>query len=227
MKNSKLLFFCLLWVTTNVFSQQADSIKVLMPEISKTYKGASKNGLADGKGVAKGDEDSYAGEFKNGLPHGKGKYTFKNGNTFTGLWKKGLKNGKGEFKYTVNGTSFTQKGYWLNGDYAGPNDPEALYSVTRMTYVDSYTITKTPNDENSIIISILCGDSKYVPENFQIEMSSGSWLTKGKNLFISNYSYPVNCDISFTITSGQMVKQCYFSFEIAKEGQFEVVLHTS
>jgi hypothetical protein len=226
-KKPTLLFYFLLLLITNAYSRQTDSVKVLIPEISKIYKGDSKNGLADGKGVAKGDQDTYVGEFKNGLPEGKGKYTYKNGNTYTGFWKNGLKNGKGEFKYSVNGTSFTQKGYWLNGDYSGPNDSEEPYAVTKMTYVDSYDITKKNDTENTILLSVLCGDSKYFPENFHIEMTSGKWQAKGKKLFISNYTYPVSCDVSFTITAGGMVKQCYFSFEILKEGQYEVVLHTS
>lgn len=209
------------------YSQQTDSIKVLLPEISKIYKGDSKNGLADGKGVAKGEEDTYSGEFKNGLPDGKGKYTYKNGNTYAGFWKDGYKNGKGEFKYSVNGSSFTQKGYWIDGDYSGPTDPGEPYAVSRMAYIDSYTIKKMNGNENSISLTVLSGESKYVPQNFRIETSSGGWQTRGKSLFINNYTYPINCEVSFTINAGGTIRQCYFSFEILKEGQYEVVLHTS
>lgn len=225
-KKYGLLISILLLTITKSLSQETESPKVLMTEISGTYKGEVKDGLANGKGTAKG-EDTYSGEFKNGLPEGKGKYTYKNGNTFTGFWSNGLKNGKGEFKYSINGSAFTQKGYWANGDYSGPNDPGEPYTVSKSTYIDSYTIKKIPGTENNITFSVLCGESKYVPENFQIETSSGSWQTRGKNLFINNYTYPISCEVSFTITAGGMVKQCYFSFEILKEGQYEVVLHTS
>ena len=195
-KRYVLIISIMLLGITKSFSQDSEVAKVLMSEISGSYKGDIKDGLANGKGTAKG-EDTYSGEFKNGLPDGKGKYSYKNGNTFTGFWKNGLKNGKGTFNYSVNGTSYTQKGYWVNGDYSGPNNPEESYTVSRTAYIDSYTIQKLEGNENNITLSILCGESKYVPQNFRIETSSGVWQTRGKNVFINNYTYPINCEIYF------------------------------
>ena len=50
-----------------IFAQ--NPCKVLMKEISGSYSGECKKGLADGKGEAKG-VDRYIGAFKKGLPDG-------------------------------------------------------------------------------------------------------------------------------------------------------------
>lgn len=49
--------------------------KVNDPDIAQSYVGDCVNGLAHGKGTAKG-RDTYVGEFKNGLPDGQGTYTW-------------------------------------------------------------------------------------------------------------------------------------------------------
>ena len=49
--------------------------KVLDSDIAGSYVGGCKDGLADGKGEARG-RDSYVGEFKAGLPHGQGTYVW-------------------------------------------------------------------------------------------------------------------------------------------------------
>ena len=66
---------------------QTSECKVLKPEISGTYVGSCKQGLASGEGEATGI-DFYKGEFVKGLPHGKGTYIWKNGATYTGDWKR-------------------------------------------------------------------------------------------------------------------------------------------
>lgn len=221
-----LISFIFIGFISNTYAQEIDSTSVLLPEITGNYKGDIKDKLANGKGTAKG-EDTYSGEFKNGLPDGKGKYTYKNGNTFTGYFKNGLKNGKGIFNYTINGTNYTQKGYWVSGNYSGPNNPDELYIATNISNIDSYTINKLNGEENNILISVLNGETKYIPVNLQIQTSSGQWQMRGKNIFINDYFYPINCEIYFTINAGGLLKQCYFTFEILKAGQYEVVIHTS
>jgi len=43
----------------------------MVPALQGTYDGGCKNGMAQGKGTARGT-DTYMGFFKNGLPNGKG-----------------------------------------------------------------------------------------------------------------------------------------------------------
>ena len=126
-KKVKFLIVLILISGSTTFSQQRDSCKVLMKEISGFYKGKCKNGLANGKGTAKGD-DTYIGNFKDGLPDGRGKYTYQNGNTYYGFWKNGLKHGQGRYKYFANGKEVVQKGFWKDGNYVGKTDPDILLS---------------------------------------------------------------------------------------------------
>lgn len=222
-KKYGLLFNILLLGITKTFSQEIESTKVLLSPISISYKGDTKDGVANGKGVAKG-EDTYTGEFKNGLPDGKGKYTYKNGNSFTGFFSNGLKNGKGVFNYSINGNSFTQKGYWLKGDYAGPSNPEESYHVSLITGIDSYSINKMEGHENNIIFAVTKGETKYVPSDFTIKLSSGQYQTMGKNLLLFNYNLPINCEIYFTVKNSGQNQQCCFTFEILKPGKYEVLV---
>ncbi|WP_264521113.1 hypothetical protein [Flavobacterium sp. N1994] len=224
-KYSFLICFAFFGITT-IYSQQIDSTKVLMSEIAKSYKGDTKDGLANGKGTAKG-EDTYSGEFKNGLPDGKGKYIYKNGNTFSGFFSKGIKNGKGVFNYSINGTSYTQKGYWVNGDYVGTNNPEEFYDVSNMIGINSYSIKKLDDNQNTIQFSVTAGSMKYIPNNFHVNITTGQTFPQGKILKISNYVLPVNCEIYFTVRKGGVDRDCYFYFEILKEGDFEVLIDAS
>ncbi|MCF6131852.1 hypothetical protein [Flavobacterium wongokense] len=194
-----------------------------MSEISKSYKGDIKNGLAHGKGTAKG-EDTYSGEFKNGLPDGKGKYTYKNGNTFSGYFSKGLKNGKGVFNFSLAGNAMTQKGYWVNGDYVGITDPAELYIVSNISGIESYSIKKVDDNSEGITFSVIKGGMKYVPSSFKIVPTSGQMMPQGKSLSITNYNLPVNCEVSFTVNKSGNIVQCYFTFEILKPGKYEVEL---
>jgi hypothetical protein len=66
-----------------VYSQQNDC-KVLKPEISDSYSGGCKNGLAEGKGVARGI-DYYEGQFNKGMPAGKGTYYWADGTYYEAL----------------------------------------------------------------------------------------------------------------------------------------------
>lgn len=222
-KKFSFLICFVFFAIINIYSQQIDSTKVLMSEISKSYKGDNKAGLANGKGTAKG-VDTFTGEFKNGLPDGKGKYTYENGNNFSGYFTKGLKNGKGVFNYSINGQSFTQKGYWVNGEYVGNTNPEELYNVSNISGIESYTITKVQDSGLGITFSITGGGIKYVPSDFSINTTSGQVMSQGKSLLITNYNLPVNCEIRFTVNKSGNKVQCNFTFEILKSGKYVVEL---
>ena len=79
-------------------AQETTGCKVLMNDISGTYKGECKKGLAHGVGEATGKDFLFRREFKNGLPHGQGRYQWANGDSYQGEWKKGKMEGSGEMK---------------------------------------------------------------------------------------------------------------------------------
>ncbi|MDP2422803.1 MAG: hypothetical protein U1C46_01570 [Bacteroidales bacterium] len=227
MKRTLLLISLFSFCIPFSFSQQQDSLcKVLLREISDSFKGDCKNGLAHGKGTAKG-EDTYVGIFKNGLPEGKGKYTYKNGNIFSGYWSNGLKNGKGEFIYFVNGKANIQKGYWENGEYVGTSNPDEFYRVTGLTGIEYYSIKKVEGDEKQIKISFIGAMAKYVPQGLEITISSGQLNQEIKNFFIHHYTCPMNCSVNFTIVTSGVIRQCNLIFDILKPGKYEVLISNS
>lgn len=224
LKQIQLLVFLLLFCIPYLYSQQeSTSCKVLLKEISGTYKGDCKDGLADGKGTATG-EDSFTGIFLNGLPEGKGVYKYKNGNMFSGYWKNGLKNGKGEFKNIIDGKASFIKGYWKDGEYAGTTQPDDDYRITNLSGIENYTIKKVESKENVIEISFEKVMKKYIPKDLEVTISSGYKIDQSLKILVLNYNLPVNCNLHFTIKTGLDFKQCNLGFTITDPGRYEVFI---
>lgn len=125
------------------FATPISNCKVNDVDINQEYRGECRNGLAHGKGRAKG-RDVYFGEFKDGNTHGRGTYTWANGESYEGDWvdgqrvhgkyqdKRGIyegdflnyeRNGYGVYKYNCNCgflscNTCTDKGWWQNGKLA-------------------------------------------------------------------------------------------------------------
>ena len=93
---------------------QETGCKVKLFEISGSYTGDCKKGLAHGHGIATGI-DQYEGDFFKGFPEGHGKYKWANGSWYDGEWKNGMRNGEGKF---VSGDSVIH-GYWKADKYQG------------------------------------------------------------------------------------------------------------
>jgi hypothetical protein len=224
MKRSITLLALLISIIPYSFSQQQEpTCKVLLAQISGTYKGGCKDGLADGKGTAIG-EDKYVGKFMNGLPEGKGVYTFKNGNEYDGYWKNGRKDGQGKFTYSVNGVQTILKGYWVDDEYKGTSDPKELYRITAASGIETYYIKKLEGDLERTEISFEQVMQKYIPKDLNISVSSGQMKQLNKKIVITDYSYPMNCTLSFTIKIAEIIKQCKMTFEIIKPGYYEVFI---
>jgi hypothetical protein len=219
-----IIFFLSCVLSFKGFTQEnTDDCKVLLKEISGSYTGDCKDGLADGKGIAHGT-DRYEGSFSKGLPDGKGTYTYKNGDIFKGEWKNGFKNGKGKLKYTVNGKTTTLSGFWAEDSYKGVNLQEEEYRVTNMTGIEHYSIKKTGDNENCIQISFERILDKYIPSDLTVEISSGYKLDQNLKVLILNYQLPVQCALHFTIKVQETLKQCNLTFDILKPGKYEVFI---
>ncbi len=226
----RLISILLLIIVSQIFllpgitaQESSSECKVLLKEISGSYKGDCKDSLADGQGSAKGI-DSYKGSFRKGLPDGKGTYTYQNGDVFNGEWKNGLKNGKGKFKYTVNGQTTTLAGVWEENDYIGEIKQEEEYRVTNITGIEYYSIKKTGDTENSIQLAFESVMRKYIPHDLTVEISSGYKLDQNLKILILNYQLPVQCELHFTIKVAETLKQCNLTFDILKPGKYEVFI---
>jgi hypothetical protein len=204
---------------------QETNCKVTIPEISESYSGQCKNGLAHGYGIAKGI-DQYEGQFKKGLPDGKGTYTWASGKYYEGGWQKGIKVGQGKL---VDKDSVIT-GYWKDNKYIG-KELIPPYKITRSTSVSRATITKSSsNQENELRVRILQGgiDSRNVV-NLSVISTTGSNYSTGHSggFGIKNIYYPVDVKIKYsTWNKVQTVQyEVFFEFTINEPGSWEVVLN--
>lgn len=112
----------ILWVYSNYLSKKQPSTsqcKVFDVDISLSYSGDCKNGLASGKGLAKG-RDLYNGEFLRGEPHGIGAYEWGlesdwAGDQYKGDFVNGERTGFGTYRF--NNPKLLKTGLFFRGTY--------------------------------------------------------------------------------------------------------------
>lgn len=210
----------------NVFSQNDSGVecKVLISELSESYQGSCKNGLAHGKGVAKGT-DVYEGRFKKGLPHGQGKYTWSNGSYYDGTWKEGKREGKG-MMYDANEEKKTF-GSWKNDAFAKELEVRPYEILQRMGITGYNFIEKQNSSPGSIeIVFVRDGVEHKMFQDLMIDASSGFVKTSYRYCGVDNVFYPVEIGVEFTapnrFQTGTINYE--FKFKIIKESSWKVVL---
>lgn len=114
-------FRLILVVLLSVFAVAtfAADCKVNDSDISGEYVGDCVNGLAHGKGRAKG-RDTYEGEFKQGKKHGDGKYVWPVGPIYQGSYFDDRRNGFGTLtipRSVHNTNNNSGKGKWIGDSY--------------------------------------------------------------------------------------------------------------
>ena len=105
-----------------IFFGETHACRVLDPELQGSYAGPCVDGLAQGRGEAKGTAE-YRGEFIAGRKHGKGVKTWANGDRYEGDWIADRKDGTGTYAFG--------KGRWEGERYEGAfsNDRRHGYGV--------------------------------------------------------------------------------------------------
>src|SRR5438067_5493981 len=88
----------------------AQQCQVLDPELQGSYSGPCVNGLAEGKGVARGSAE-YEGEFKAGRKHGRGVKSWPSGDRYEGEFANDEKQGHGTYTWG--------RGPWAGERYEG------------------------------------------------------------------------------------------------------------
>lgn len=224
----KIKYLAVLWLALMIswpLLGQKECV-VMSRNLQGTYTGGCEKGLANGKGLAVG-EDTYKGHFKKGYPHGKGTCYYSDGSFYTGDWKKGMRHGKGEYTFQLNGRDTISAGKWKNDEYAGPIEKRP-YHVGLVRGVDRYTIRKL-KDGNRVLIKIMQnGQVNTGIQNFRIFGDSG-----GQVLFYDVYGYenieffPFECKVNY-ITFNKLRTAQYevvFNFIINEPGDWEIILH--
>jgi hypothetical protein len=187
----RLLIIAVLLSGSFTFAQQSNC-KVNLANISGTYTGSCKNGLAHGKGKAQG-VDSYEGQFIKGFPSGNGTYRWSNGSYYEGQWRNGLREGIGKMVYKDS----VADGYWENDKYTGARVIPA-YSITRSMGVTRSSIKKTISSVPGVNIRILQGGTENTTiEDFSLTYSSGEEYRSGYIYGVQNTIFPLNVRITY------------------------------
>ena len=196
-------------MSVSTYSQ--DACKVLIPELEGSYDGKCKNGLAHGKGVAKGI-DEYNGRFKNGLPHGAGKYIWSTGESFDGNWSNGKKNGKGIYTIITNEKDSVLYGIWADDVFKEVIIPDPFDLIYKKNIIN-YTIKRTGDGEIVKITIVNKGDRNNY-SNLYIDASSGTNFTNGDVFGIEHFQSPLTLKMTYLIPSAFNNSNLNVTFEI-------------
>ncbi|OFX24107.1 MAG: hypothetical protein A2041_14575 [Bacteroidetes bacterium GWA2_31_9b] len=211
--------------TAKIFAQvSVNECKVLLNEISGSYDGSCKDGLAHGKGIAKGI-DTYEGKFKNGLPDGKGKYIWANGDFFDGYFKVGKKNGEG-ILYTNTGKN-KLRGIWKDDEFIKEIE-EPLYQILQTQSVTSVSILEKQGGISNTIELVFNRNGQEMRYINTLMLSSSTGSSKESQSFsgFENAFFPFEGTVEFvamnklnTVSIRYKVK-----FRINKEGSWKVII---
>lgn len=216
------LLFVMIFISGYAIAQEC---KVLKAELSTTYKGECKKGLAHGTGTAEG-QDSYYGEFKKGLPEGKGTYIWANGAIYKGYMKKGLRDGIGSYVWhTANGDS-TLTGVWSRDKYdRNGNSP---YMVGRNESITRYSISKGLAIGNKITLRIMRGGKSFSQmSNLNVFRTSGTDNMNGTYFEIKDAVFPEVLRVTFMVPNlmNTLECNCVFNLTINEAGSWDVILN--
>jgi hypothetical protein len=208
-------------VSGNIAYPQENDCKVLKPAISDSYTGDCRNGLADGKGVARGI-DYYEGQFDKGLPSGKGTYKWADGTYYEGHWENGNREGAGKMVYRDS----TVTGYWKDDIYAGKKLVPP-YEVMRTMSVSRYNIIKSVGAADEVRIRILQGgaDNRSV-SNLSITSSSGDEFRTDRVYGLEKVKFPLDVKVRYTSRTmfGTSQFTVNFDFRINEPGVWDVTI---
>jgi hypothetical protein len=217
------LVMILLWGNF-IYAQK--ECKVLMPEISGTYTGKCKKGLAHGRGLAEGT-DTYDGRFLKGLPDGKGKYTWADGRVYEGSWSAGIRNGQGTMIYPRAGGDSIVTGIWKDDEYVG-SVLVRPYQVIRARSVVRSSIRKINDMGSGVRVGIfLAGNFNTEITDFSMASDTGERFDLGQRFGIQNAIVPYTVYIKYRTWNYLHTQQhdVIFDFKINEPGTFEVTIH--
>lgn len=216
----KFLILLLVLPTSILSAQVSRDCRVMVPALQGTYDGGCKNGMAQGKGTARGT-DTYMGFFKNGLPNGKGIYTWASGNKYNGEWNMGLREGEGTFTGTVGGRDSVMTGIWEKDSYVGPK-PIAPNIIQKYNVV-STSFRRTGNG-STISFSFYQNGMNNNIESLDFSADSGSENRAGKYTNFYAVRFPFHCRVDYKSWNSlrTVLNNCFLEFEITQPGNWDI-----
>ncbi|MFT7034630.1 MAG: hypothetical protein ACJA2S_003147 [Cyclobacteriaceae bacterium] len=225
MKIKSLLLSTILITLCGLAPISDDNCKVLLPNLSGSYEGDCKNGMAHGNGKAIGI-DTYEGKFKKSLPEGEGTYTWENGDTSIGEWIKGLQNGLGKFKTSIDGEDTVYVGSWSKDKFVGVRTIKP--KVTQQFGIDRHRFVRTDGPWNKMCIVIYQnGDYNRTIRDFMISGDSGIQMAGDQLSCFERFEIPLKCTLRYKTLNKLGSAEYYvnFEFEILQEGSREVSVY--
>lgn len=222
-----MIFVFFFMINISLLFGQENSIsdcKVLLESISENYQGDCKDGLAHGKGIAKGT-DVYEGKFKKGLPQGNGTYTWANGDYYIGNWKEGKRDGKGEQFTIASGDKI--KGIWADGEFVKEiKDPD--YKIVMTRGVTDVSITEVIGSVPGTIEFVFFRDgiARSAVDELTLEGTSGTLQLSTAYKEFNNVEFPFEGIVNFTAPNRftMATAECSVKFIINKPGNWKVIM---
>jgi hypothetical protein len=224
MKKLLITIGTLFFITGNLVLQAQTLCKVLKPEISGTYTGSCKQGLADGLGEATG-EDFYRGEFVKGLPDGTGTYLWKNGATYEGEWKKGRRDGDGTYTYKSSEGDSILAGRWKNDKYLGV-PLKAPYVIEYRNNIGRVSCTRIADRPYVKYKFLRNGIEANIFSNVLMQGSSGTESNTGSFVGFEQVTFPFKGKLTFTAPNSFMsaTLSCELRLTINEPGAWIVTI---
>jgi hypothetical protein len=203
-----------------LYAQKNSDCRVMVPALQGTYDGGCKNGLAHGKGTARGI-DTYTGFFKNGFPNGKGIYTWASGSNYNGVWNMGLREGEGTFTETVDGATSVMAGIWKKDSYVGPK-PITPNIIQKYNVVS--TSFKRTGEGSTISFSFYQNGMNNNILSLDFLTDSGSENRAGKYTSFYNVQFPFHCKVTYESWNSlrTALYDCILEFEISQPGNWNI-----
>ena len=215
----------LLALTTSAVIAQ-DNCQVLLPQISESYTGSCKNGLADGKGEAFGT-DQYKGDFKKGLPEGKGVYIWQTGETYDGSWKKGLREGNGSYTFKSAGKDTVMTGIWKEDKYMGEK-AVAPYVILFKTSITRVSCVKSGDTPGYVVYKFSrAGGSASDINELMLTGSTGNETISSNFTGFEQVTFPFEGKIKFVAPNAlrTAMMSCELRYQINEPGAWTITIY--
>ena len=200
--------------------------RVLLAGIAGTYTGECKKGLADGEGVAIGN-DIYRGTFKKGLPEGEGTYIWDTGEVYRGQWKRGMRDGYGTFQFRINENDTIQPGYWKEDVFIG-SQKVTPYVVLHRIGIPRTSFFKQGSDEKRISFKFSrSGGASFNMEGLMMQGSSGSESVTTAFTGFINIIFPFEGKVQFRAPNipNTVINNYELRFVINEPGDWVVTIY--
>ncbi len=216
----KLLLLLLVLPAPILYGQKIEDCRVMVPALQGTYEGKCKNGLAQGKGTARGT-DTYTGFFTKGYPNGKGVYIWASGDKYNGEWNMGIREGEGTYTRTFDGKDSVIAGIWKDDLYVGlkPVAP----NIIRKYNVGSTSFKRT-GEGSAITFSFYKNGMMNMVESLNFSANSGSENRDSKYTTFDNVRFPFSCKVNYKSWNNirTLLYDCILEFEITQPGNWDI-----